>query len=71
VTSSIHHGKPEKETPFEDEQAQAQKALEVESPQEAYVAEVTLPVPTSGLLPFVPPSDTAGFLFFTDAGGGR
>jgi hypothetical protein len=37
---SLSHGQPEKETPFEDEQAQAPKALEGEPPQEAYVAEV-------------------------------
>src|SRR5688572_20492262 len=42
-----HHGQPEKETTSEDEQAQAQKALEIESPQEAYVAEVICaPAPT-------------------------
>jgi hypothetical protein len=35
-----HHGKPEKETPPEDEQAQAPEALEVEPPQEAHVAEI-------------------------------
>ena len=35
------NGQPEKETSFKDEQAQAQKALEVEPPQETYVAEVT------------------------------
>jgi hypothetical protein len=35
-----HHGKPEKETPPEDEQAQAPEALEIESPQEAHVAEI-------------------------------
>jgi hypothetical protein len=29
---SHHHGQPEKETPSEDEQAQAPKALEGESP---------------------------------------
>jgi hypothetical protein len=34
------YGKPQEETPPQDEQAQAQKALEVESPQKAYVAEV-------------------------------
>ena len=37
---TIHHGQSEKETSFEDEQAQAQKALEIEPPQEADVAEV-------------------------------
>ena len=36
----IHHGQSEKETSSENEQAQAPKALEGESPQEAYVAEV-------------------------------
>jgi hypothetical protein len=34
------YGKPQEETPPQDEQAQAQKALEVQSPQEAYVAEI-------------------------------
>jgi hypothetical protein len=37
----IHHGQPEKETSIKDEQAQAPQALEVESPQEAHVAEVS------------------------------
>jgi hypothetical protein len=37
----LHHGQPEKETSSENEQAQAPEALEVESPQEAYVAEVS------------------------------
>jgi hypothetical protein len=36
----IHHGKSQEEASPQDEQAQAQKALEVESPQKAYVAEV-------------------------------
>src|SRR5581483_11889188 len=36
----LPHGQPEEETPSEDEQAQAQKALEGESPQKAYVAEI-------------------------------
>jgi hypothetical protein len=36
-----HHGQSEKETSFEDEQAQAQEALEVESPQEAHMAEMS------------------------------
>jgi hypothetical protein len=34
------HGKSQKEAPPEDEQAQAPEALEVQSPQEAYVAEI-------------------------------
>jgi hypothetical protein len=34
------HGQPEKETPSENEQAQAPKALEGEPPQKAHVAEV-------------------------------
>ena len=34
------HGKSQKEASSEDEQAQAPEALEVESPQEAHVAEV-------------------------------
>jgi hypothetical protein len=37
-----HYGKSEKETPPEDEQAQAPEALEVESPQEAHVAEIAV-----------------------------
>lgn len=36
-----HHGQSEKETSFKDEQAQAPEALEVESPQKTYVAEVS------------------------------
>ncbi len=36
-----HHGQPEEETPFEDEQAQAPEALEGESPQKAHVAEMS------------------------------
>jgi hypothetical protein len=35
-----HYGKSEKETPSQDEQAQAPEALEVEPPQEAHVAEI-------------------------------
>jgi hypothetical protein len=34
------YGKPQEETPPKDEQAQAQKALEVQPPQEAHVAEI-------------------------------
>jgi hypothetical protein len=43
-----HYGKSKKETPPEDEQAQAPEALEIESPQEAYMAEIAaLAWPTS------------------------
>jgi len=35
------HGQPQKEAPSPDEQAQAQKALEIQSPQEAHLAEVS------------------------------
>jgi hypothetical protein len=38
--ATIHHGQSEKETSSEDEQAQAQKALEIKPPQEADMAEV-------------------------------
>jgi hypothetical protein len=34
------HGKSQEEAPSQDEQAQAPQALEIKSPQEAYVAEV-------------------------------
>jgi hypothetical protein len=34
------YGKSQEETPPQDEQAQAQEALEVESPQKAHVAKV-------------------------------
>jgi hypothetical protein len=34
------HGKSQEETPSQDEQAQAPQALEIKSPQEAYMAEV-------------------------------
>jgi hypothetical protein len=37
---ATHHGKSQKEASPKDEQAQAPEALEVESPQEAYVAEI-------------------------------
>ena len=37
------HGQPQKETPSPDEQAQAQEALEGQSPQEAHLAEVISP----------------------------
>jgi hypothetical protein len=40
-SSDLHHGKSQEETPPQDEQTQAQEALEVESPQEAHVAEVS------------------------------
>jgi hypothetical protein len=40
-SKSTNHGQSEKETSTEDEQAQAPKALEGESPQEAHVAEVS------------------------------
>jgi hypothetical protein len=46
--STNHYGKPEEETPSEDEQAQAPEALEVESPQEAYVAEIAAPAWRAG-----------------------
>jgi hypothetical protein len=36
----IHHGKSQEEAPPQDEQAQAQEALEIESPQKAYVAKM-------------------------------
>jgi hypothetical protein len=36
-----HHGQSEKETSSEDEQAQASQALEVASPQEAFLAAVS------------------------------
>jgi hypothetical protein len=48
------HGQPQKETPFEDEQAQAPQTLEVQSPQEAYVAKVTRAFPKD------PPQSAAG-----------
>jgi hypothetical protein len=35
------YGKSQEEAPSEDEQAQASQTLEVKSPQEAYVAEVS------------------------------
>jgi hypothetical protein len=46
------YGQSQKETSSEDEQAQAPEALEVESPQEAHVAEVSCAVsrPPSPLL---------------------
>jgi hypothetical protein len=40
LSAPTTYGKSQEETPAEDEQAQAQKALEVESPQKAHVAEI-------------------------------
>jgi hypothetical protein len=45
------HGQSQKEAQAEDEQAQAPKALEIQSPQEAHVAEVKID----------PPNPSAGF----------
>jgi len=64
--STNHHGKPEEETPPENEQAQAPKALEVESPQEAHVAEIAaLAWRDAGHGPIAPAADrpAAGFSF--------
>jgi hypothetical protein len=44
----ILHGKSQEETPPEDEQAQAPKTLEEQSPQETYVAEVNVPAADRG-----------------------
>jgi hypothetical protein len=41
VLPTYTHGKSQEEAPPQDEQTQAPEALEVESPQEAYVAEVS------------------------------
>jgi hypothetical protein len=67
-----HHGQPEKETSTEDEQAQAQKALESESPQEAYVAEMSgrIRAASNSLPAFPNPSlDRDGFFIFDGALG--
>jgi len=48
------HGQPEKETPTEDEQAQAPEALEGKSPQDAYVAEVIGALADPRGIPFRP-----------------
>jgi hypothetical protein len=40
VHQFCHHGQPEKETSFKDEQAQAPKALEIEPAQKAHMAEI-------------------------------
>jgi hypothetical protein len=40
VARPIPYGKSQEEAPPQDEQTQAQEALEVEPPQEAHVAEV-------------------------------
>jgi hypothetical protein len=60
-----HHGQSEKETSSEDEQAQAPKALEGESPQKAHVAEVSgAPCARPRLFPVLfpkPAADRGGF----------
>jgi hypothetical protein len=47
------YGKSQEETPSQDEQAQAPKALEIEPPQKAHVAKINSN----------PPYLTAGFSF--------
>jgi hypothetical protein len=63
--SQNHHGQSEKETSSEDEQAQAQKALESEPSQEAYVAEVT-PWAASLIVEFQTRRRRDGFFVFRD-----
>jgi hypothetical protein len=53
VLPTYTHGKSQEEAPPQDEQAQAQEALEIEPPQKAHVAKIISN----------PPHTTAGFSF--------
>jgi len=65
-----HYGKPEKETPPQDEQAQAPEALEVESPQEAHVAEIAAPAWRASAPDCTRRLHTCGGFLFARAGEG-
>jgi len=64
-----HHGESQKEASTEDEQAQAPKALEGESPQKAYVAEVSGAAGSRLLWTLQTRRDSAaGFSFYKNVG---